>query len=95
MSAGILDRIDSDLIEPQRLAACVVDQLKIERHRPPRNGPRGISTREALLAIVFETQLVALCAENMAQGIQLSTDDRARLLVAWARIDFIYSEVVR
>ena len=90
-----LDQIDADLIEPQRLAACVVDQLKIERHRPSRNGPRGISAREALQALAFEAQLVALCAENQAQGIQLSTDDRARLLVAWARIDVIYSEVAR
>lgn len=93
MSAGILERIDADLIEPQRLAGCVVDQLRNERRRQPANGPRGITAREALRALAFEAQLVAVAAENIAHGIALSDDDRARLLVAWGRITTIVSEV--
>ena len=92
MSGGILERIDADLIEPQRLAASVIDQLRIERRRPAANGPRGITAREALRALAFEAQLIAVAAENLAHGIALSDDDRARLLVAWGRITEIASE---
>lgn len=87
--------IDCDLIEPQRLAACVIDQLRIERRRAQRNEPPGLTSREALKALAFEAFFVAVCAENQAKGMQLSSDDRARLLVAWARIDVISNEVTR
>lgn len=90
-----LNEIDADLIEPQRLAQCVVDQLGLERRRPRRDGPRGITAREALQALAFEAQLVALCAENQAQGTVLTDADRARLLVSWARITTIINEVGR
>lgn len=95
MSTGILEHIDADLIEPQRLAQSVVDQLRLEQRRPRRDGARGITAREALQALAFEAQLVALCAENQAQGIVLTDADRARLLVSWGLIETIYGEVVR
>ncbi len=91
---GILERIDADLIEPHRLAEAAIDQLKVERRKPPANGPCGITAREALQVLVFETQLVALCAENQAHDIVLTKADRARLLVAWGRITII-SEAAR
>lgn len=86
---GILERIDADLIEPHRLAEAAIDQLKVERRKPPAKGPCGITAREALQVLAFETQLVALCAENQARGIVLADADRTRLLVAWARITTI------
>lgn len=95
MTGGILERIDADLIEPQRLAGSVVDQLQIERRRPPKDGQRGLTAREALQVLAFEVQLVALCAENLAHGLTLTPDDRARLLVAWARCSEIISGVGR
>lgn len=90
-----LNEIDADLIEPQRLAQCVVDQLRVERRRPHRAVNRGLSAREALQALAYEAQLVAVCAENQALGMPLTADDRARLLVAWGLIETIYTEVAR
>ncbi len=90
-----LNEIDADLIEPHRLAQCVVDQLKVENRRPTRTVNRGLSAREALSALAYEAQLVAVCAENQALGIPLTDDDRSRLLVSWGLIDTIYTEVVR
>lgn len=90
-----LNEIDADLIEPQRLAQCVVDQLRLERRGPRRTDSRGLSAREALQALAYEAHLVAVCAENQALGMPLTNDDRARLLVSWGLIDTIYTEVVR
>ena len=90
--SGILETIDADLIEPRRLAASAIDQLKVERRKPPANGRRGITAREALKVLAFESQLVALCAENQAQGIVLTDADRTRLMVALARITTIIAE---
>lgn len=89
MSAGILERIDADLIEPQRLAECVIDQIKIERRKSGDAAGRPLSAREGLIALHFEAHFVAVAAQNMAQGMALEADDLARLMVAWARIAFI------
>ena len=91
MSAGILERIDADLIEPQRLAGSVVDRVLIDRRQRDYTG-RALSSREALQVLTFEAQFVAVAAQNLAQGITLETGDLARLMVAWARIDTIATE---
>lgn len=93
MTTSLLDTIDADLIEPQRLAESVIDQLTIERRKPPTDKPRGISAREALIALRFEAQVVALAAHNIAAGICLTEDDKARLMLAWGRIEVITTEV--
>ena len=87
-----LDGIDADLIEPQRLAGCVLDELRAERRHPDRyarTGPRGLSLREALAALRFEVSVVAICAANVAQGIALTEADRVRLMIAWSRIEAV------
>lgn len=89
-----LERIDVDLIELHRLAGCVIDQIVIDRRRSVVK-QHSITAREALLALLYEAQLVAVAAENIASGLQLSDDDHARLLVAWGRISAIVSEAVR
>ena len=88
---SIMDKIDADLIEPQRLAGCVLDQARIERRRPGGTGHR-LTSREALQAARFEVQLAAVAAENLAQGFTLTDGDRARLLVAWARLEALAVE---
>ena len=88
-----LEGIDADLIEPHRLAGCVIDELRAERRRPPRNVQCGITAREALTALRFEVVLVAIAAQNIANGVAFNDDDRARLMVAWARIEAILDEV--
>ena len=88
-----LEGIDADLIEPHRLAGCVVDELRAERRQQSRNVPRGITVREALKALRFEVLLVAIAAQNIANGVAFNDDDRARLMVAWALIEAILDEV--
>ena len=91
MGAHIFERIDVDLIEPQRLAGAVVDRVLIDRRKRDYAG-RALTAREALQALTFETQFVAVVAQNLAQGITLEAGDLARLMVAWARIDTIATE---
>lgn len=93
MSVGILEDIDADLIEPQRLAECVIDRIKIERGKHGDAAGRPLSAREGLMALHFEAHFVAVAAQNVAQGIALEADDLARLMVAWARIAFIANVV--
>lgn len=95
MTGSILEKIDADLIEPQRLAQSVIDQIKVERRRPATKGQRGITPFEALKALACETKIVAVCAQNLAHGIALNDADHARLLVAWARVETIFSEATR
>ena len=87
----IFERIDADLIEPQRLAGSVVDRLLIDRRKRDYTG-RALTAREALQALTFEAQFVAVAAQNLAQGITLEAGDLARLMVTWARIDTIATE---
>lgn len=87
----IFDKIDADLIEPQRLAGSVLDEARNARKEPGGNA-RPLSSREALQAARFEVRLVAVAAENLAHGITLTDDDRARLLVAWARLEALAAE---
>ena len=91
MSANIFERIDADLIEPQRLAGAVVDQVVIQRRRRDYNG-RSLTAREALQALVFEAQFVAVAAHNLANGIVLEAGDLNRLMLAWACVDIIATE---
>lgn len=92
MSGNIFERIDADLIEPQRLAGSVVDEVVIQRRKRDYNG-RALNAREALQALKCEALVVSLSAQNMAQGITLEAGDLARLMVAWARIETIATEV--
>lgn len=88
-----LSEIDADLIEPQRLAACVIDQLKIEERKTPRTGPR-ITAREAIRALWFEVQITVVAIQNVANGQALSDEDLDRVATAWSRIDYICREVL-
>ena len=91
MSANILDVIDADLIEPQRLAGAVVDRVLIDRKKRDYTG-RGLTAHEALKALAFEALLVAVAAQNLARGMALLDADLSRLLVAWARIETLAAE---
>ena len=91
MSGNIFERIDADLIEPQRLAGAVVDQVVIQRRKRDYTG-RSLTAREALQALVFEAQFVAVAAQNLAHGFTLEAGDLNRLMLAWARVDIIATE---
>ena len=86
-----LSDIDHDLIEPQRLAGSVIDHIKIERRRPGYTG-RALTARDALTALKFEAQLVAVAAQNVAHGLTLQSSDLTRLMLAWSRITAITEE---
>ena len=88
----LLPAIDADLIEPKRLAGCVIDQLIIRQRRPAEQRWR-LSAREALHALRYEAWFVAVAAENLAHGLALSDDDRARLLIASGHVEVILAFV--
>ena len=91
MTGTIFERIDADLIEPQRLAGAVVDRVLIDRKKRDYNG-RGLTAREALQALGFETLVVAVAAQNLARGMDLSAADLTRLMVASSRIETLAAE---
>lgn len=93
--------IDPHLIEPQRLAGSVQDTIIIERSQRGYSG-RAISTREALQALTYEANFVAVAALNLrwckAQSkcgcTILADSDIDRLLIAKNAIDGITAEAV-
>jgi hypothetical protein len=86
--SSLLEAIDADLIDNNRLAECVIDQLRVERRKPTEQR-RGITTREALVALEFEALYVLTCAENLRLGMTLGGEDYVRLRVACRRITTI------
>lgn len=94
--------IDPHLIEPQRLAGSVLDAIIIERKQRGYSG-RAISTGDALQALTYEANFVAVCALNLRKcrnesrcGCTILADsDIDRLLIAKRAIDAITAEAVR
>lgn len=88
----MLDEIDSDLIEPERLAGSVIDHLRTKRNRGKEG--RLISPYEALKSLAFEAQLIMVAGENLECGVKLTAEDRSRVRIACMRIDSIVREAV-
>jgi len=82
---------ETDLIEPERLAECVIDDV-ISDARRPQSKRRRLTIREMRQAIGFELQLVCVAASNVAQGIELSAEDVHRVWAASERIQWIWDE---
>ena len=51
--------------------------------------PKPLPATEAIRLLAFESYIAAIAAGNLAQGVKLSDDDRARLLVAARRIQHV------
>lgn len=64
-----------------------------ESGRPSRVKPLPFSARDALGVLAFESMLAAVAAGNVAQGQALTDEDRARLMRAAGRIQFIAEAV--
>jgi hypothetical protein len=88
-------------------AGCSVDQtahalgLDLADLFPPHKSQarplqkrRLISAGQALDLLHDEAQLVALCAANIAWGLPLTDDDKARCLVAAGRVAYLHDEVL-
>jgi len=59
----------------------------VEDGRPePAHRPAPLPPRAALEVLSFESTLVAVAAGNVATGVQLTEDDRRRVLLAAGRI---------
>ena len=91
--------IHPHLIEPQRLAGSVMDAIIIERSQHGHTG-RAITAREALQALTYEANFVAVCALNIRKCLEqcpcpaLAESDVHRLLIAKNAIDAITAEAV-
>ena len=55
--------------------------------RPHR--PKPLPASDALRVLAFESNMAAIAAGNISNGVQLTDDDRARLYVAAQRIQMI------
>jgi hypothetical protein len=84
------------LIEPERRAAVVLDELHAQSTAWQRTNrrPRGLSAREALAALQFEAMVVWSAAHSLRDGLGLSDEDRARLTLAMQRIDALTDEAI-
>lgn len=65
----------------RQLGAWVDDGKPLAQYKPTPLSPRA-----AIQALAFESNLVAVAAGNVAQGVMLSDLDRMRLMVAAGRI---------
>jgi len=87
----------SDLheIDAERRADVAIDSIVVARreHERQNRRPRALSARDALIALEAEAFFVSVAACNLANGVELSEDDRERLLLAYRRIDTIANEV--
>lgn len=83
-------------VSVDRRADVAIDAIVVaQREHDRRNRrPRGLSPREALVALQFETMLVSVAACNLANGTPLSDEDRERLLLAARRIDTLAAEAL-
>lgn len=69
-----------------------------------RTGPGGgagplkkralLSARQALDLLHDEAQVIGVCAANIARGIELTHDDKARVLTAAGRVAYLRGEVM-
>lgn len=87
-------RVDLADVDAERRAEVAIDTITsaVSTHNRQNRRPRSLSARDALIALQFEAQLVAVAACNVAHGVELSDGDRSRLLLAARRIDVIAVE---
>lgn len=85
---------EADLIEPHRMAPSMLDDIRNQRRKPvaQRRRPTPI---EALRALQYESCVILVAAQNLAQGIELREADLDRLAEAARRIRVIQEEVCR
>ena len=74
-----------DFIDAAKALGAWVDDG--QPHRPQR--PKPLPASQAIQVLGFESLLTYVAAGNIAHGIQLTDNDRARLLVASQRIQTI------
>lgn len=69
----------------------------VEDDRPHRGREKAatLSPRAALEVLSFEALIAAVAASNVAHGVQLTDEDRTRLLQAAGRIQRIADEVAQ
>ena len=58
----------------------------VDDGRPAPSAPAPFSPRQALEVLMTEVNLVAIAAGNVAHGVALSENDRARLMQAAGRV---------
>ena len=85
---------DLNLVAPERRADVLIDRIIAESNQHARKRSRSFTARDALSCLEFEALLVATAASNVANGIELSDDDRRRIWLAYSRISTIAEEAV-
>lgn len=73
----------SEFIEAAKALGCWLD----DGRAPHTTKPTPLTARQALSVMAFESTLAAVAASNIANGVNLTDIDRARLSVAANRIN--------
>ena len=79
-----------EFVEAARALGAYVDDGRPHRGQATDS---KLSSRAALELLEFESLLVAVAAGNIAQGMTLTDDDRARVMQAAGRIGYIAQEM--
>ena len=83
---------DFDQLDDDRKAGALLDHVAAGSRSYSQQRARAFTAREGLIALEFEALLVTVAAGNLANGVTLSDEDRARLRLASARITAIMDE---
>lgn len=79
--------------EPELRAESAIDRVQVATLGHHRKRQRGLTAREALLALQFEVMFVLVCSAKLRDGELLSEEDHARLVVSIGRVNVIVDEV--
>jgi hypothetical protein len=84
-------------VDPERRSGVALDEIYAQGRQWARENrrPRALTAADALAALQFEVLFVAVCAGNIAEGYELTDDDRERLRLTVARVNTIADEVIR
>jgi hypothetical protein len=83
-------------VDYNRRAAVVLDHITVARRdwQREQRRPKSLTAREALAALRFEALMIWTAAHNVANGVELSEDDLARLTTSCSWIDAICEEAL-
>lgn len=83
-------------VDYNRRAGVVLDHITVARRdwQREQRRPKSLTAREALAALQFEALLVWTAAHNVANGVELTEADLARLTTTCSWLDIICSEVL-
>lgn len=84
-------------VDPEFRAAAAIDQITHDRRQWERSHkrPPTLTGREVAAVLQFECLLICTACMNVHNGIDLTDEDRQRMLLAMSRVNAICDEALR